>query len=213
MGNSEVGHMNIGAGRVVAQDLPRIDVAYRGRIAGAAAGAAVADRKGQKRRAGGACDGFVVAGRRAFPPGSHRALVKIINGAGVPVSCMLSRRPRHPTQKRQGISSKNSSAIFHGLPVSGSPPCRGGYYAMDRDKRWDRVEKAYNAIIDASGRRYDDALAALDVSYAGDVTDEIRLALHSWRLCRGGGWRCVAVRQFPRRPGAGDFHGPARQGL
>ena len=48
----------------------------------------------------------------------------------------------------------------------------GRYYAMDRDKRWDRVEKCTNAILDAAGRRFDDALAALDSSYADDVTDE-----------------------------------------
>ncbi|HYS45479.1 MAG TPA: 2,3-bisphosphoglycerate-independent phosphoglycerate mutase, partial [Rhizomicrobium sp.] len=48
----------------------------------------------------------------------------------------------------------------------------GRYYAMDRDKRWDRVEKCTNAIIDASGRRFDDAFAALDASYAEDVNDE-----------------------------------------
>jgi len=51
----------------------------------------------------------------------------------------------------------------------------GRYYAMDRDKRWDRVEKAYNAIVDASGRRFDDAAAALGASYAEDVTDEFVL--------------------------------------
>ena len=43
---------------------------------------------------------------------------------------------------------------------------------MDRDKRWDRVEKAYDAMVDAIGRRFDDAFAALDASYADDVTDE-----------------------------------------
>jgi 2,3-bisphosphoglycerate-independent phosphoglycerate mutase len=48
----------------------------------------------------------------------------------------------------------------------------GRYFAMDRDKRWDRVAKCTNAIIDASGRRFDDAVAAIDSSYAEDVTDE-----------------------------------------
>ena len=48
----------------------------------------------------------------------------------------------------------------------------GRYYAMDRDKRWDRVEKAYAAMVDASARRFDDVFAALDASYAEDVTDE-----------------------------------------
>ena len=61
-------------------------------------------------------------------------------------------------------------------------------------------------MVDADApRAFDDAFAALDASYAEDVTDEFVVPCGAGRLCRHGGWRCVAVRQFPRRPGARDF--------
>ena len=86
MGNSEVGHMNIGAGRVVAQDLPRIDVAIEdGSLARRPVLLALIDKVQavERRRA---CDGAAVGWRRAFAPWHHiAALVKILAAAGVPV--------------------------------------------------------------------------------------------------------------------------------
>ena len=64
---------------------------------------------------------------------------------------------------------------IHGLVGVRLASLSGRYYAMDRDKRWDRVAKFYAAMVDASGRRFDDALSAIDASYAEDVSDEFLL--------------------------------------
>jgi 2,3-bisphosphoglycerate-independent phosphoglycerate mutase len=172
MGNSEVGHMNIGAGRVVAQDLPRIDVAIED---GSLARRPVLE--GLIARAKAANGAMHVMGLLS-PGGVHShqdhiaALVKIVSAAGVPVfvHAFLDGRDTPPKSAR-GYIEKFLKDI-DGLAGVRLATLSGRYYAMDRDKRWDRVEKCTAEIIDASGRRFDDAFAAIDDSYARDVTDE-----------------------------------------
>ncbi|HWA69980.1 MAG TPA: 2,3-bisphosphoglycerate-independent phosphoglycerate mutase [Rhizomicrobium sp.] len=172
MGNSEVGHMNIGAGRVVAQDLPRIDMAIEdGSLARRPVLLALIDNVKTNKRA------VHVMGLMS-PGGVHShqdhiaALVKILSSAGVPVfvHAFLDGRDTPPKSAR-GYVEKFLSDIA-GLAGVRLATCSGRYYAMDRDKRWDRVEKCYAAMAEASGRRFDDAFAALESSYAEDVTDE-----------------------------------------
>ena len=175
MGNSEVGHMNIGAGRVVAQDLPRIDVAIEdGSLARRPVLLSLIAKAKTAQRA--------VHVMGLLSPGgvhSHQdhiaVLVRIISGAGVPVFVhgFLDGRDT-PPKSAKGFVEKFLRDI-HGLAGVRLATLSGRYYAMDRDTRWDRVEKAYNAIIDASGRRFDDAAAALNASYAEEVTDEFVL--------------------------------------
>jgi 2,3-bisphosphoglycerate-independent phosphoglycerate mutase len=175
MGNSEVGHMNIGAGRVVAQDLPRIDVAIEdGSLARRPVLLSLIDK------AKGAGRAVHIMGLLS-PGGVHShqdqiaALGKIIARAGVPVfvHAFLDGRDT-PPKSAKGFVAKFLEDI-HGLAGVRLATLSGRYYAMDRDKRWDRVEKSYNALIDASGRRFDDAADALNTSYASDVTDEFVL--------------------------------------
>ena len=176
MGNSEVGHMNIGAGRIVAQDLPRIDVAIEdGSIARRPVLLGLIDKAKQTK-------GAVHVMGLMSPGGVHShqdhiaALVRIISSAGVPVfiHAFLDGRDT-PPKSAKGFVEKFLGDV-QGLAGVRLATLSGRYYAMDRDKRWDRVEKAYDAIIDASGRRFDDALAALDASYAEAVTDEFVLS-------------------------------------
>jgi 2,3-bisphosphoglycerate-independent phosphoglycerate mutase len=172
MGNSEVGHMNIGAGRIVAQDLPRIDVAIEdGSIARRPVLLDVIAKAKEGARA--------VHVMGLLSPGgvhSHQdhiaALVKIISTSGVPVfvHAFLDGRDTPPKSAR-GFLEKCLGDIA-GLAGVRLATLSGRYYAMDRDKRWDRVEKCYAALVDANGRRFDDAFAALDASYAENVTDE-----------------------------------------
>jgi 2,3-bisphosphoglycerate-independent phosphoglycerate mutase len=172
MGNSEVGHMNIGAGRVVAQDLPRIDVAIEdGSLALRPNLLALIDAAKTNKSA--------VHVMGLLSPGgvhSHQdhiaALVKICAGAGVPVfvHAFLDGRDTPPKSAR-GYLEKFLGDI-DGLAGVRLATLSGRYFAMDRDKRWDRVEKCFSAIVEASGRRFDDVTAALDASYAEDVTDE-----------------------------------------
>ncbi|HET7084217.1 MAG TPA: 2,3-bisphosphoglycerate-independent phosphoglycerate mutase [Rhizomicrobium sp.] len=172
MGNSEVGHMNIGSGRVVAQDLPRIDVAIEdGSLARRPALLELIAKAKQTK-------GAVHVMGLMSPGGVHShqdhivALVRILSGAGVPVfvHAFLDGRDT-PPKSAKGFVEKFLADI-DGLAGARLATIAGRYYAMDRDKRWERVEKAYHGIVDASGRRFDDALAALDTSYAEDVSDE-----------------------------------------
>jgi 2,3-bisphosphoglycerate-independent phosphoglycerate mutase len=172
MGNSEVGHMNIGAGRVVAQDLPRIDVAIEDGSLGRRPVllALIEMAKGTR--------GAVHVMGLMSPGGVHShqvhiaALVKILSGAGVPVfvHAFLDGRDTPPRSAR-GYIEKFLKDI-DGLAGVRLATLSGRYYAMDRDKRWDRVQKCYDAIVAAKARRFDHAFAALDASYADDVTDE-----------------------------------------
>jgi len=172
MGNSEVGHMNIGSGRVVAQDLPRIDVAIEdGSLARRPELLALIDKVN-------AAKGAVHVLGLMSPGGVHShqdhiaALARIAATAGIPVfvHAFLDGRDTPPKSAR-GFVEKFLKDI-HGLAGVRLATLSGRYYAMDRDKRWDRVEKCYAALVDGAGRRFDDALAAIDSSYAEDVTDE-----------------------------------------
>jgi 2,3-bisphosphoglycerate-independent phosphoglycerate mutase len=175
MGNSEVGHMNIGAGRVVAQDLPRIDVAIEdGSLALRPVLLSLIDKA---KAAGRAVHimGLLSPGGVHSHQNQIAALVEIISKAGVPVfvHAFLDGRDTPPKSARGFV--EKFLADIHGLAGVRLATLSGRYYAMDRDKRWDRVEKAYDALIDASGRRFDDAASALEASYAADVTDEFVL--------------------------------------
>lgn len=175
MGNSEVGHMNIGAGRIVAQDLPRIDVAIEdGSLARRPVLLGLMDKAAAAR-------GAVHLMGLLSPGGVHShqdhitALVKILSGAGLPVfvHAFLDGRDTPPKSARGYVEKFLRDT--DGLAGVRLATLSGRYYAMDRDKRWDRVQKCYAAMVDASARRFDDAAAALDASYAENVTDEFVL--------------------------------------
>src|ERR1700742_2331304 len=162
MGNSEVGHMNIGAGRVVAQDLPRIDSAIEdGSLATRPALLdLIAKTKAAKR--GVHLMGLLSPGGVHSHQDHMAALVKILSAAGVPVfiHAFLDGRDTPPKSAR-GFLEKFLTDIA-GLAGVRLAALARRYYAMDRDKRWDRVEKSYDALVDAKGRRFDDAMVALD---------------------------------------------------
>lgn len=172
MGNSEVGHMNIGAGRIVMQDLPRIDAAIAdGSLASdkqlATFITALKQSKGTCHLMGLLSDGGVHAHQNHMI-----ALAKIVSAQGVPVMihAFLDGRDTPPQS-----AIKYLNHLIHG--ISGSPlihlaTLSGRYFAMDRDKRWDRVSKAYNAIVLGTGEEEPDALDAVENSYMRDITDE-----------------------------------------
>ena len=170
MGNSEVGHLNIGAGRVVMQDLPRINQAVdTGEIAKAPALLGLIERL---RKSGGTCHlmGLVSPGGVHSHQDHAAALAKVLAQAGVPTVVHVFTDGRDtPPQSADGCVRRLASMLPSGVSIG--TVC-GRYYAMDRDNRWDRVSKAYHAIVDAEGPRFADAQAAIADAYAHDVTDE-----------------------------------------
>jgi 2,3-bisphosphoglycerate-independent phosphoglycerate mutase len=172
MGNSEVGHMNIGAGRIVAQDLPRIDVSIED--------GSFHDRPVLRdviAKAKAANKAVHVMGLLS-PGGVHShqdhmtALVKAISSAGLPVfvHAFLDGRDT-PPKSALGFVGVFEKSIA-GLPGVRIATVSGRYYAMDRDKRWERVVRAYDAIVDARGGKFDTPELAITQSWEANVTDE-----------------------------------------
>ncbi len=173
MGNSEVGHLNLGAGRVVMQDLPRIDRAVAdGSIARMPA---LVDLIGKLKATGGTCHlmGLVSPGGVHSHQRHAAALAKVLSDAGVPVALHLFTDGRDtPPRAAPGYLRELQGAIA-GLAGVRIATVIGRYFAMDRDHRWDRVRKAHDAMVLSEGEaRAADAVAAVEAAHARDVTDE-----------------------------------------
>jgi 2,3-bisphosphoglycerate-independent phosphoglycerate mutase len=186
MGNSEVGHLNIGAGRVVMQDLPRIgDAIASGEIAQAGA---VTGLIGKLKASGGACHvlGLVSPGGVHSHQDHAAALAKILHGAGVPTAVHAFTDGRDtPPQSAADDLKRLVAALPHEVPVA--TVC-GRYYAMDRDKRWERVAKAYTAVVEGEGPRFPDPQAAIADAYRKGQFDEfvVPAAIGGYRGIKDG---------------------------
>ncbi|WP_210530039.1 2,3-bisphosphoglycerate-independent phosphoglycerate mutase [Rubellimicrobium arenae] len=170
MGNSEVGHTNIGAGRVVAMDLGQIDLAIED--GSFAANAALQAFIATLRRSGGTAHLVGVAS----DGGVHGhiahtlAAARIIAAAGVPVAihAITDGRDVAPTSAGDFIAE-----LQRGLPDGARiATVIGRYYALDRDNRWERVRTAYDAIAEAKGARAKDAASAVSLASERGQTDE-----------------------------------------
>ena len=173
MGNSEVGHLNIGAGRVVMQDLPRIGAAIAsGEIKKAPALTGLIDTL---KSNGGTCHllGLVSPGGVHSHQDHAVALAKILTDAGVKtlVHAITDGRDTPPQSAGEDLK-RLTAALPKSVPVA---TVIGRYYAMDRDKRWERVSKAYAAIVEAEGPRFPDPQAAIADAYAKKQFDEFVL--------------------------------------
>lgn len=170
MGNSEVGHMNIGAGRVVYQDMTRIDIALED--GSFAQNDVIRDVIAAAKASGGALhfmgllsDGGVHSHIRHL-----KALVDEALKAGVPVRVHAFMDGRD-TPPDSGINFMRDlvAALGPGATVA---TVSGRYYAMDRDKRWDRTQKAWNTLVNARGPVFSDPVAAVQAAYDAGETDE-----------------------------------------
>jgi 2,3-bisphosphoglycerate-independent phosphoglycerate mutase len=175
MGNSEVGHMNLGAGRVVLQDLPRIDKAVED--GSLARNPELASFAGKVKAAGGRAHlmGLLSPGGVHSHQDHIVALAKTLAAAAVDVvvHAFLDGRDTPPKSAEEYLAKFLADlAGTKGVTVG---TVSGRYYAMDRDKRWDRVAKAYAALVDGEGERAPDALAAVRQAYEAGLTDEFML--------------------------------------
>ena len=174
MGNSEVGHLNLGAGKPVLQDLPRID-------------AAIADGSFNERPA------LLEATRRSTGDDGRLHIVSLIGPGGVHANdrhlvALVGLAARHGVRHVRihalldGRDTPPSSALgfladLEGRLTVAHPDARiasvgGRYWAMDRDKRWERTERGYDAIVHGEGSYAPSASAAIEAAYARGETDE-----------------------------------------
>ncbi|MBQ9486298.1 MAG: phosphoglycerate mutase (2,3-diphosphoglycerate-independent), partial [Selenomonadaceae bacterium] len=173
MGNSEVGHMNIGAGRIIYQPLTKITKAIRdGDFFQNKALVGITDKV---VASGGALHLFGLLS----PGGVHShtehvyGLLKLAKDKGVKkvyVHAFLDGRDVPPSSAAEYLAELEDKIKEIGIGQIAT--ISGRYYAMDRDKRWDRVEKAYNAIAKADAPKKADSATAIKESYDNKVTDE-----------------------------------------
>lgn len=170
MGNSEVGHLNFGAGRIAMMDISRIDNAiYEGKLAQNEVIGALLDvakrRSGRLHLFGLVSDGGVHSSLEHL-----FALVDMAHAEHVPVvvHAFLDGRDVQP-----GTAPKFLAALGKHLVGKGTiGVVSGRFWAMDRDKRWERVERAYRAIVDADAPRFSTALLGVETSLGAGKTDE-----------------------------------------
>ncbi|MBV1895452.1 MAG: 2,3-bisphosphoglycerate-independent phosphoglycerate mutase [Rhodobacteraceae bacterium] len=166
MGNSEVGHTNIGAGRVVAMDLGQIDLAIED--GSFASNAALQDFIAALKASGGTAHLMGVVSDGGVHGHVHHinAAAGVIAASGVPV--ML-----HAITDGRDVAPSSALEFLDQLPDSlPIATVIGRYFAMDRDNRWDRVAQAYEAMIQGDGEGAQTAQDAVSAAYAKGVTDE-----------------------------------------
>jgi 2,3-bisphosphoglycerate-independent phosphoglycerate mutase len=172
MGNSEVGHMNLGSGRILTQDLPRIDKAIaEGSIAQEPE---LQDFIARVKAGSGRCHllGLLSDGGVHAHQDHIHAVAKILADGGLQVFIHAFLDGRDTSQKSAEIYLKRLEDFIGDNPHITLATVGGRYFAMDRDNRWDRVEKAFGAMVSIAGPRFATGLEALQAAYAHDVTDE-----------------------------------------
>ncbi|OMJ18831.1 2,3-bisphosphoglycerate-independent phosphoglycerate mutase [Smittium culicis] len=173
MGNSEVGHLNIGAGRVVFQDIVRIDLALKKNQFGSLPNIKKAfeqakDKSGRLHFCGLVSDGGVHSHiKHLF------GLLSAAKEAGVPetyVHFFCDGRDTNPrsSDKYMKMLLEEMDRINYGKVAT----ITGRYYAMDRDRRWERIQLAYNGMVLGQGEAVQDPVKAIQEKYESDLTDE-----------------------------------------
>lgn len=172
MGNSEVGHMNLGAGRIVYQDLAKINLAVKNDT--------LQDEPTLK-------EAFAYARSEGRPVhflgllsdgGVHshidhlKGLVRAAADAGVQASYIHAFTDGRDVDPKSGVGFVRDLLAFLKSSPTRLASVVGRYYAMDRDKRWERVREAYDLLVRGTGTPSRDAVASLEASYAAGVTDE-----------------------------------------
>ncbi|MEG2172006.1 MAG: 2,3-bisphosphoglycerate-independent phosphoglycerate mutase [Desulfovibrionaceae bacterium] len=172
IGNSEVGHLNIGAGRVVYQDMTRIDVALeKGELDNNPVFIQVLESVktsgGRLHLAGLLSDGGVHSHINHLI-----ALARIASQHKVPVRihCFMDGRDTTPQGGAAYVATLEKA--LEKLDDAHIASLCGRFYAMDRDKRWNRVEQAWNLLVHGQGTRAENAKAAVSAAYAAGVGDE-----------------------------------------
>jgi 2,3-bisphosphoglycerate-independent phosphoglycerate mutase len=173
MGNSEVGHLNLGAGRVVNQELQRINVAIRdgsffqNPVLLAAIRGALRDDKAL-HLLGLVSDGGVHSHIRHLA-----AIIDACRKEGLKKVFIHAFTDGRDTDPKSGLGFiRQLQEHLNAADTGKIATVSGRYYAMDRDKRWERVRLAYDALVKGAGEKAPDALAAVERSYAAGVTDE-----------------------------------------
>ena len=220
MGNSEVGHISLGAGRIIYQQISRIDNSISdGDFFNNAAYTAAVD-KAIANKAAVHIMGLLSPGGVHSHEAHILAAIKLAAGRGcrqVYLHAFLDGRDTPP--RSAAPSLQQAQAVFEKLHCGGIASIIGRYYAMDRDRRWNRVQQAYQLLSEAAADHcYDDAASALQAAYARGEDDEFvaasSIAVDGNRVCINDGdavlfmnFRADRARQLTEAFTSSSFHG------
>lgn len=226
MGNSEVGHMNIGAGRVVYQELTRISEMIKTQAFFTNEALNLAFDHALKNGKAVHLLGLVSDGGVHSHIDHIKALIKMAKDKGLKklyLHAFMDGRDTSPTagasylQELQDLMDREETGRIASVS--------GRYYAMDRDNRWERVEKAYDALVYGNVNQTEDAIAYMKASYAREITDEF---IDPVTVAKGGepvgpiakgdaivffNFRPDRAREITRALNDTEFNGFAREGL
>lgn len=172
MGNSEVGHMNLGAGRIVYQDLAKINLAVEKDTLKSEQQLINAFSYAKEHQKAIHFLGLVSDGGVHSHINHLKGLIKASDDFGIEKSFVHAFTDGRDVDPKSGINHIKDLNDFLDDSNTKLASVVGRYYAMDRDKRWERVAKAYNLITKGEGTRTDNVLNAIENSYDNNITDE-----------------------------------------
>jgi 2,3-bisphosphoglycerate-independent phosphoglycerate mutase len=172
MGNSEVGHLNLGAGRVVYQELQRINVAVRDGSFAKNETLLQAIRFARNNNKPFHLIGLVSDGGVHSHINHLKTIIDVCNEEGLNDVFIHAFTDGRDCDPKSGLAFLIELQQHLNFSVGKIATVSGRYYAMDRDKRWERVKLAYDAMVKGVGEKATDAIAAIENSYTKNVTDE-----------------------------------------
>ncbi|HEY4063246.1 MAG TPA: 2,3-bisphosphoglycerate-independent phosphoglycerate mutase [Puia sp.] len=175
MGNSEVGHLNLGAGRIVNQELQRINVAIRDGSFAKNPVLLAAIRGAKETGRPLHLLGLVSDGGVHSHINHLKAITSICQQEGLKEVFIHAFTDGRDTDPKSGLGFIRELQEHLNKTTGRIATVSGRYYAMDRDKRWERVKKTYDALVKGTGEKATDGLAAVERSYTSGVTDEFIL--------------------------------------
>ncbi|MBL7708937.1 MAG: 2,3-bisphosphoglycerate-independent phosphoglycerate mutase, partial [Chitinophagaceae bacterium] len=172
MGNSEVGHLNLGAGRVVYQELQRINVAVRDGSFAKNETLLASIKYARTNNKPLHLLGLVSDGGVHSHINHLKAIVDVCKAEGLEQVFIHAFTDGRDCDPKSGLGFITELQAHLNSSVGKIATVSGRYYAMDRDKRWERVKLAYDALVKGTGAKATDAIQAVENSYAADITDE-----------------------------------------
>lgn len=172
MGNSEVGHLNLGAGRVVYQELQRINVAVRDGSFAKNETLLASIKYARTNNKPFHLLGLVSDGGVHSHINHLKAIVDVCKAEGLQEVFIHAFTDGRDCDPKSGLGFITELQAHLNTSVGKIATVSGRYYAMDRDKRWERVKLAYDALVKGTGAKATDAIQAVENSYASAVTDE-----------------------------------------
>jgi len=172
MGNSEVGHLNLGAGRIVYQELQRINVAIRDGSFAKNEVLLNAIRFAKKNNKPLHLLGLVSDGGVHSHINHLKAIIDVCKKETLNDVFIHAFTDGRDCDPKSGLGFMKDLQAHLNNSVGKIASVSGRYYAMDRDKRWERIKLAYDALVNGIGEKATDAIAAVENSYSKNVTDE-----------------------------------------